>query len=240
MTSKLPRQPVAFGFFNILKQEYVSARYLLFSGLNTNDVHLSDRNVTLYNTLDYPSLSFGTELTRLAYRSAYSILDKVAYFIRDYFRLKIKERRTYFRSVWYIDGEKKKGLVPKFRDSKNLPLLGLFWLSKDLFEDSREYQDAIAPDAQSLHDIRNYLEHKYLSIHTEQVHKNRNSFGNKAMLVTVDEFNEKALVVLRLTRSALMYLSMAIYIEEQKNRKNAKPSVSMIVDTYEDEWKRRW
>jgi hypothetical protein len=36
-------------------------------------------------------------------------------------------------------------------------------LSKDLYEDEPEFREAIEPDAQAFNDIRNHVEHKYLS-----------------------------------------------------------------------------
>jgi hypothetical protein len=71
---------------------------------------------------------------------AYSLLEKVSYFLNHYLALGIPERRTGFRSFWYDGQERQRGLRPEFDACDNWPLRGLFWLSKDLFENAAEQQ----------------------------------------------------------------------------------------------------
>ena len=58
--------PGVIGFFNQMKQEFVSARFLYTRDRNFKGTHFSDRRVLLYNTLDYPAYSFATEKMRAA------------------------------------------------------------------------------------------------------------------------------------------------------------------------------
>jgi hypothetical protein len=53
--------PSLTGFFNEMKQEFASARWLLFEALHAGHVHFSDRCVALHNTLDYPSNALAVE-----------------------------------------------------------------------------------------------------------------------------------------------------------------------------------
>jgi hypothetical protein len=46
---------------------------------------LGQENVLLPNTLDYPSYALAVERQRTAFRVAYSLLDKIAFFLNDYF-----------------------------------------------------------------------------------------------------------------------------------------------------------
>jgi hypothetical protein len=64
------------GFFNELKQEFVSARYLLFEALKANGSHFSDRDVIIADTLDQPVYSLSSQKLRLAFRSASSLFIK--------------------------------------------------------------------------------------------------------------------------------------------------------------------
>ncbi|MCK4727472.1 MAG: hypothetical protein KAT27_00975, partial [Desulfobacterales bacterium] len=66
------------GFFNQMKQEFVSARYLYYEGISAEEAHFSDKGVLLYNTLDYPSYSLSAEKVKAAFRMAYSLFDKIA------------------------------------------------------------------------------------------------------------------------------------------------------------------
>lgn len=76
--------PSLIGLFDHMKQEFVSARWFLYEGLNATVMHFSDRQVALYNTLDYPSYGLAVEKLKAAYRVAYSLLDKIAFFLNDY------------------------------------------------------------------------------------------------------------------------------------------------------------
>ncbi|MEX2124973.1 MAG: LA2681 family HEPN domain-containing protein [Woeseia sp.] len=232
--------PWVFGFFNQMKQELVSARFMLYEGLQGDKVHFSDRSVTLGNTLDYPSYSLAVERQRAAFRVAYSLLDKVGYFINDYFALGHNPRSIYFRTVWFeANGGTPKPLHQRFATSQNWMLRGLFWLSKDLFDE--ELKASTDPDSHALDTIRNHLEHKYLQVHeswafdplqmTEGLCEHRYS-------VSRDDFGLKTLTLLKLARAALIYLSLAIHREERQRPGSEGALASMIVDDWDDDWKR--
>lgn len=53
--------PKYHDFFNQLKQEYCSARWTVYEALSASSSHFSDRDVLLYDTLDYPSYGLSTE-----------------------------------------------------------------------------------------------------------------------------------------------------------------------------------
>jgi hypothetical protein len=232
--------PWIFGFFNQMKQEFVSARFMLYEGLHSDKVHLSDRDVVLANTLDYPSYSFGVERQRAAFRIAYSLLDKVGYFINDYFALGHDPKRVYFRTVWFeAKGATPRPLLQRIAKSQNWMLRGLFWLSKDLFDD--ELKASTEPDARALDTIRQHLEHKYLQVHeswafdplqmTEGLRQHRYSISR-------DDFSLKTLKLLKLARAALIYLSLAIHAEERRRPESDGIVAPIPVDTWDDDWKR--
>jgi hypothetical protein len=128
-----------------------------------------------------------------------------------------------------------------------MPNVRLFSLSKDLFEDSEEFRLALEPDAQELHSIRNYLEHKYLKPHddmwdvTKERGLNENRVDTLAFSLNVTTFEQKTFKVFRMARGALTYLSLAIHREERRklNREPKKPRIEMTLDTWDDDWKRR-
>ena len=81
--TKLGEPPVLIGYFDQLKQEFVSARWAFFEGIQDGPAHLSDNGVLLINTLDYPSYGLSAEKIRTAYRTAYSLFDKMAFFLKS-------------------------------------------------------------------------------------------------------------------------------------------------------------
>ena len=235
------------GFFNQLKQEYASARFLYYEGVTTTKPHYSDKGVVLVNTLDYPSYSLAAEKVKLAFRMSYSLLDKVAFFLNYYLVLGIPERRVGFRTFWYTNQERQRGLRPEFHACDNWPLRGLFWLSKDLYENAPEFRECLEPDAQELDTIRNHAEHKYLKLHDSMWSgptDDRRTFGIQpdklACSLYRDDFTAKSLRLLKMARAALTYLSLAIHAEEKK-REQLRPKKGIVlpmpVDLWEDDWK---
>lgn len=232
-------QPVV-GFFSQMKQEYASARFTLFEGMSSTRVHFSDRGVDLTDTLDYPLYSLASERIRTAFRIAYSLLDKVAFLVDRYWSLGKVSDRISFKNVWMV--ENKAHLLPQFQKSDNLPLRGLYWLSKELFDD--RLKQTTAADARELHTIRNALEHTYLRV-SEGWAKPFTIGGTSShgfgIAIGSDELEAKAIRVMRIARSALFYVSFAIGAEEQKKR-HANPGrliVSMPLYGLETKRKRR-
>jgi len=210
--------PPIVGFFSQMKQEYASARFMLFEGMSSTQVHFSDRGVTLTNTLDYPLYSLASERVRTAFRIAYSLLDKVAVLVARYWRLDKKQpERVSFKNVWMV--ENKERLLPLFEKRDNLPLRGLFWLSKELFDD--QLKETTAADARELHSIRNALEHTYLRVSegwAKPFMINRTSNSSFGIAIGSDELEAKAIRVMQMARSALFYVSFAIGVEERKKQ----------------------
>lgn len=239
--------PYYQGYFNQIKQEYVSARYLYYEGINAKEAHFSDKGVLLYNTLDYPSYSIAVEKVKVTFRICYSLFDKIAYFLNHYLNLAIPEKNVTFRTFWYSSQERKKGLREEFQSSPNWPLRGLFWLSKDLFEDRPDLKEIINPDAKDLWEIRNHMEHKYLKLHEmfcpspSNDEETFSSLADKlAYSISRREFEQKTFGLLKMTRAALIYLSLGIHCEE-KRRAQKKDTANhiprMFLDIWEDEWK---
>jgi len=238
------------GYFNQIKQEFVSARYLYYEGISAGEPHFSDRDVLLYNTLDYPSYSVAVERVKAAFRVFYSLFDKIAYFLNHYLRLCIPERSVSFKTFWYQALDKNKGLRADFQQRQNWSLRGLFWLSKDLFEDKDkpDFRESLEPDAQELYDIRNHLEHKYLKLH-DDLWPGPPSAGDWISTALADtlafsmyrrEFQAKTLRLIKMARAALIYLSLAIHCEEQQRAKERGPHgivPGMRLDISDNDWK---
>ncbi|MBL7076278.1 MAG: hypothetical protein ISS31_02295 [Kiritimatiellae bacterium] len=237
------------GMMNQLKQEYASARYIFYTGLTSCGPHFSDRLVRLVNTLDYPSYSLAAEQEKAGFRIAYSVLDKIAFFLNEYLDLGIRHSGVSFRSLWYQASQRKKGLRPAITCRRNLPLHGLFWLSKDLFEDAPGFRDVIAPEARGVSQLRNHLEHRYLKLHerewigAENATRFGPSWNHDALAYSVyrHEFEAKALWLLKTVRAALIYLTGAVFVEEAlKERERTEQDIvpPIPLDYWEDDWKR--
>jgi len=228
--------PVVIGMFNELKQAFASARWLLWEGMRVGNVHFSDRGVVLLNTLDYPSYGLAVEKLKMAFRLSYSLFDKIAYFLNYYLQLGQPEHKVFFRSIWHERNGKV--LRDRISGSKNWPLRGLYWLSKDLFEEGMK--DSSDPDAREIAVLRNHLEHRYLKIKEYSLPTNpQNSPFHDPVAYTIPriDFERKALRLLQLARSAVIYLSLAMHHEE-RGRDRGGFAMLMHLDTWRDSWKR--
>ncbi len=216
--------PKIQGFFNQIKQEYIVARYLYFTGTEYSDEDkFVNKRSHLIDTLDYPEYGISVEKIRIAFRLAYSVFDKIAFLINEYFNIQMKPTAVSFKRVWgEVDKNKNFKLRKLFRDKPNWALRGLFWLSKDLFELDEGYKKAIEPTAEELANIRNSLEHKYLKLHWMYREGNKGDlhYDTLAYSITKTEFEEKTLNLLSLVREAIIYTSLAIHIEEIQNKKD--------------------
>lgn len=197
-------------YFNIMKQEYVTARFMLFESLDYYSRHSSDKDVLLMNGFDGAQFSYRIEQLKMAFRLAYSIFDKVALFLNDYYDVGLKTSAVSFRKIWGQKKNKKFEINSCFSGSKNWPLRGLYYLSKDLFDD--EFDDVALPEAKDLADLRNRIEHRYLSLQDYKVTVNSTDIHS---YISVDEFQLKALRIMSMAREALVYLSLAMHREEE-------------------------
>jgi tetratricopeptide (TPR) repeat protein len=247
IVTPLSEPPHLYGLFNQIKQEFVSARFLLFEGVaeEQKTVHFSDRNVLLYNTLDYPVYCLNIEKVKAAFLSAYSALDKIAFLLNQYFKLGIPERKVSFRNVWYATGGKSPILRSEFMTSPNWPLRGLFWLSKDLYEEDTGFKESIEPDAQELSTIRNHIAHKYFKVHDDVFWRDKHGaidfFVDRLCLsVRRGELHRKTVKLFKLVRSALIYCALAIHFEELSKKRNKSTAIipPVFLDVIEDQWKK--
>lgn len=216
ITVKLDKPPIYQTIFNQIKQEFVSARHMLFEGLNHKKTHYSDKDNLQLDTLDYAVYSHSSEKIKTTFRLCYSILDKIGYLINDYLDLGHKPDKVSFRGIWSLQDKKTKTyqLNNKIIETQNWALRGLYWLSKDLYDKNEDFFYSIEPEAKELAQIRNFIEHKSFKII---------EFGESGLfdngltfVITREEFEQKTLKLITLIRASMIYLSLGINLEEKK------------------------
>jgi hypothetical protein len=201
-------------FYDQMEQEYVSARWLLYEGLNVKGPHFSDKDVPLQATEPAPSLSLAVEKVKAAYKTAYSLFDKIGFFMNAYMALGIPERQVSFRTLWRSgkNGPIRAEFDVTGSSTGNWAFCALYWLAKDLME---HVDDEVAePEARGLSDIRNHIEHKYLRVTVAECPVAVPD--DLALMVSRGQFERKATHLLRLSRSALIYLAIGVGLEERR------------------------
>jgi len=242
IVARLDEGPRFHDFMNQIKQEYCTARWLIYEATREQPPHFSDRDVLLFNTLDYPSYGLRTEQLKLGFRALYSLFDKIAFFLNAYLDLGIAERDVSFRGLWYVKQKRPKGIRSEFTARENWPLRGLFWLGKDLYEDTEGFREVIDPAAKRLNEIRNHLEHKYLKLHSDPWGGPESNLFTDGLAVSLgrDEFEDMTLHLLRMARAAIIYLTLGVHREERIRAKQRDPNEitpPMFLDNWEDDWK---
>ena len=205
-----PRFPA---YYNILKQEYVAARYRLYRAIHEEGSSFLMRDVLLIDSGEGQVFGEYTEDLRSAFRSSYAVFDKIGIFLNDYFQVGLKPRDVSFRRIW--SERRKSGTVSirsVFKNRPNLPSRGLYFLSKDLFDPA--FKDVAEPDSDDLASLRQQLEHRILSFQ----HSVTDVGTESHRFVSIDEFKTKALRLLKMAREALIYVSLAMYVEETTRR----------------------
>jgi hypothetical protein len=223
--------PIYHGFFSQIKQEYITLRYLFYKYLTKDEakIHFSDKGRHLHNTLDYPQFGLRYEYLKLSFRMAYSLFDKIAYFLNKYLNLGFSPNEVSFRKIWFIKKDDNYFINPQIQELNNLPLRGLYYLSKDLYEKDEEYSTSIEPEAQKIAEIRNHIEHKYFKIHWNMWSGETEHTGDQVKDMNIDnwsyslyeeDFSNKTFKIINLAREAIIYLSLALHREETKEKVN--------------------
>ena len=237
----LGEKPDLQACLNLIKQEYCTARFHLYSGFIDKGSHFSDKYTRLTNTLDYPCYGLRYELLKLSYRSMYSIFDKIAYFLNEYLQLGLSQHSVSFKKIWYKNGKPRNGIHDDLRTKPNLPLRGLFWLSKDLFEKDNDFSEVADPLAQRMSVVRNFLEHRFLHLRESMNGTECSDVARPIEPISLIEFEQLSLHLANMVRSAIIYLIMGIHSEErarESTRDNDCIIPPMFLDNWEDDWKR--
>lgn len=205
--------------FTLLKQEFTCARQLYFEAMQSIQNQDATSGGSILPMIEKTACDLSDEKLKLAFRMAYSLFDKIAFFLKKYFRLPVSQQRVNFRTLWYPEGRKANGLQSKLRQSANWPLRGLFWLSKDLYEHNFDFKEGLEADARQLYALRNHLEHNYLLIQDDALYASCGKSGLRGLddgsvyAIGRSDFANRTLRILKMVRAAMIYLSLAVHWE---------------------------
>ena len=226
VTGNPAEPPRWFAMLNQLKEEYVYARYLCFSGLEKRkDVHFADKNVTL-SQASYDDVGYSIRLEQMksSYRTLYSMLDQICFFVNDFWQLGFDERKA---DAFHI-------CKAQNYPQNNIVLMALYWVLCEFFE---KFGDAETESEKELAIVRNAFEHKYVKMHETAWTRKLQLECDRFYHVSEADFMKNTIRLMEISREALFYLVYAIGMEERKKDKSEE-AVSLFVSDFLDEWKR--
>lgn len=156
--------------FEEIKSEYCYARHLIYQASNIKNETKSFYNSTFRKTEDllYSVDNIKAQNYKTAFRTLYSLFDKIAYFINHFYDLNniAKDKRINFENLFTKLGSKNWQPHPKLKETPNEYLHALFYILKDLRDiyDHDSVADLLNPDIKRIYEIRNYIEHRSIKI----------------------------------------------------------------------------
>ncbi len=216
--------------FSALKREFCFARYMAYEGINQIHPKFETDKLFLVNTLDYVDYSGATEKVKAAFRICFSVLDSLSSLMNAYFQCNAKGAS--FTPKWIKDHFK--------GNDENHFIDALYWLSCDLFDNEKVFKNpqkwkAPNPSASEIRKIRNAIEHGWLRVAEGEctIWDKDNDF---AYLVTPQQLQAHTLFLLKLVRSAMLYLTMAVKLNEASETEESGIVVQSPLDIIDDEF----
>ena len=209
------------GLFNQIKQEFNLARYLWYKTTETSEKisHFSDKELNLIDTGDGADFSLQEGLLRAAFKSIYSVFDRIAFFINAYFHVGLTSTNISFKNIWKEVLRDQNGNVffeipnPIVKTHEHNPLINaMYWLQKDFFENKNT--NITDPGAEPIFKMRNDMEHNCLRTGKQTYETNFTKYTSKWII------ENNTYKLLKLARELIIYLCLSIAFEN-KHKKNS-------------------
>jgi len=184
-----------------IKQEYIAARFLLFSyRLQEPDLSFVDGG-TFLPLVEESKGHIYLQFLILSFRAAYAILDKIAYFLNEFCKLGEKAEAICLRERLFLA---KGALRPELIKYDGPQLSALFDLAREFSKGQPLY---------SLRECRHKLEHRCVPVRSTRTSAKGNtaSEGGGTRGTQADDLNEidlreDAMRLLRVVRAAIFYV----------------------------------
>lgn len=199
----------------LIKQEYIAARFLLFSYRHKQpDLSFVDRGAFLPSTGETKGHIY-LQLLNLSFRAAYAILDKIAYFLNIFCKVGLKEDDIYFREEFFLGNRALRTSLAKY---DGLQLAALFDVAREFSKGQPLY---------SLRNLRRKLEHRCLVLRSglraqEADRVSQAAARAAANNLSEDELYEASLRLLRVARAAVFYLFQFVRSSVDPHKAEAK------------------
>ena len=209
--------PALFAMFNVMKSDFLAARYLAFQALSGT---FPDSGFYA-DTLDYAVYGVKPSMLALAQRACVDILDKVAVATTEYFAIK-DSYRVYFANRWLVRTKNQQQpfswhpSLAAHIQNRNTALIALAELSLDVREGG------------SLHEktaYRHSSTHRFTVLHDISCNPSRHS--DHVEHCSVNDFESHLMESLQMVRAAVLYFIEMISIAETSKRSGKRARIEV-------------
>lgn len=203
------KPPPVFAMFNVLKGDFILTRDLIW---RASDESVWPATGRFADTLDYATYGPDASALILAHRTALDLLDKIAVTANHYFALGLPPDRVYFGKLWRGKPDKSTGLCP-LSEQVETAIRGGASALYGLVELAEDY-DSSAGILRSQKNLRNAGTHRFVVLHDlgDPAHSRQ---APEIEHHRREQFTQEALRALRVARSAIQMLALAISQHEQ-------------------------
>jgi tetratricopeptide (TPR) repeat protein len=197
--------PAIFAMFNVMKSDFLAARYLAYQALTST----FPESGFYSDTLDYAVYGVLPSMLSLAQRACIDVLDKIAVATTEYFAIPAPPKVVYFTNRWFA--ETKKGQPPAWHpslrshiDKGNTALIALAEISLDVGEGGA---------LQRKKAFRHSSTHRFTVLHDLGCNPSRESVHVEHCEIA--DFKSHLIESLQLARAAMLYFVEMIASGEQ-------------------------
>jgi tetratricopeptide (TPR) repeat protein len=214
--------PPLFAMFNVLKSDFLLARFLAYRALSSEIIDSGFYS----DTLDYAIYGAKPAMLTLAQRACMDVLDKIAVATTEYFAITGAERSIYFTNRWFTKTKERQALKwhPELHEHikrGNTAIIALAEVSLDICEggflhEKKAYRHSSTHRFTVLHDLG--CEPSRQSAHVDHC--------------GVDRFESLLLESLQLVRAAILYFVEMIRIGETDKKARFGKTAPIVVPSH--------
>jgi tetratricopeptide (TPR) repeat protein len=210
--------------FDGLTREFITARSVFLEGI-TSFNERAEVMMQMFGHSEKTMNVLAVEKVKLAFRSAYSILDKVAVIINSYFMIGVKTRNINFGLLHGACFD------ARIQNGKNRGLMALVGLSKDFWAPGKKGSLASVADLDAKRNdrLRAASEHRFVRLVRDDEGQSVNDvdgFEADVVVISAKSFFNRTRHMLRTARAAIFYLAHAIAFEEHARSSGSKDAGS--------------
>jgi len=215
LSSRSATVPAMFAAWNLLKSDFLAARWLAYVAMKG----LVPETGSYSDTLDYGKYGTGQSVLIIAQKATLDVLDKIAAAATDYLGLSGNPRKVYFRSRWHVMDVKERRMFasplqwqPEVENEICLGNAGLIALSELAYDYAGGY-------LRSKKEIRDSATHRLIVLH-EMLMRDKSNPVDFLERYTEYDFERLLVESLQVARAALFYFHESVTTHERRLRRD--------------------